>query len=57
MAVRRNPPKRQPKPGHAQLMIIGGVIIAAAALIGYGMAQPSTPWAFDRPEAHMQFHR
>lgn len=60
MTVHRSPAKRPPKPArsnHSQLMVIGAVILAAAALLGYGMAQPSTPWAFDRPEAQKPFHR
>jgi hypothetical protein len=32
-------------------MIVGAVILVSAALLAYGLTRPSTPWAFDQPEA------
>jgi hypothetical protein len=40
-----------------RMLIIGCVVAIAAIVLGYGMTRPSTPWAFDQPDAQKPFHR
>ena len=48
------PPKRAgTKSGRLTIAILSGLAIGLVALLFYGMSQPRTPWAFDRPEAKL----
>ena len=39
--------------GRLAIAILSGLAIGLVALLFYGMSQPRTPWAFDRPEAQL----